>query len=423
MTNIDPALSYAASQKSAALSAPVDALSVGAAMPGSSPAPTATGGGNYDVRQLQQWLKDRGYYPYKVDGWYGPKTTAAVKAFQADAKAAGLYPYAVDGKWGPKTQDAANGWGSTGAGGQPSAAAPTTDAGPAAAAATERTTQETAMMLYGWLASFLDHPEIGSILRSAADEEWSAERLQAALYATNWWRTTQASQRQWLAREEVDEATTKAEVVGLVERLRTTLNELGVSIEESRLRDVARNSLMFGWNDDQIVDALYAESQRNPTVAGQIMRGSYAEQVRRSASDMGLPMSDQAVEQWATQLAFGQASGEQFAAWLSNAASGQYPHFADDIGRGFTVRQLADPYVQLAADTLQMDPDAIDFADPLWNAAINAVDPKTGQRRAMTHAEWGDFLRRDPRYGWDYTEEAVGRAYAAVATLKDRFGR
>ncbi len=53
-----------------------------------------------DVTAVQTELKDKGYDPGGVDGFYGPKTEAAVKAFQ---KARGLE---VDGIVGPKTWEA-----------------------------------------------------------------------------------------------------------------------------------------------------------------------------------------------------------------------------------------------------------------------------------------------------------------------------
>lgn len=422
MSNIDPVLANAAAAKSAALSAPVDALTVGdaAATRGSTSAPTASSG-TWDVRTLQQWLKDRGYYPYKVDGYYGPKTTEAVRAFQRDANARGLYPYKVDGKWGPYTQAAANQWGSSGG-----AAGGATDTGGAAASSPAAVTPDDpmvlAMQMYGWLAAFLDHPEVGPMLRQAAEGRWSAEKLQAALYGTTWWRTTQASARLWMAEEQADPATAAGKVNAEVERVRKTFLDMGVTVAEDRIASLARNSLMFGWSDDQLLDAMWAESQHNPTIAAQLTKGSFAEQVRRGASDYAVPVSESAVEKWSTQLAFGQATPEQFQSWLSQAAAANYPHFADDIGRGFTVRQLADPYLQLAANTLGVDSDSLSFSDPMWNAAINATG-SDGKRRAMTLAEWGDYIRTDPRYGYEYTEEAQGKAFEVVNRLQGIFGK
>lgn len=53
----------------------------------------------YDITVLQQSLAILGYYPYDIDGFYGPQTEAAVKKFQQDN---GLTP---DGMVGPQTYE------------------------------------------------------------------------------------------------------------------------------------------------------------------------------------------------------------------------------------------------------------------------------------------------------------------------------
>jgi hypothetical protein len=68
-----------------------------------TPAPTAPlkpGDSGDQVKVLQRALEKLGYSPGKIDGDYGPSTTAAVKAFQ---KANGLD---ADGVVGPKTREA-----------------------------------------------------------------------------------------------------------------------------------------------------------------------------------------------------------------------------------------------------------------------------------------------------------------------------
>ena len=61
------------------------------------------------VRAVQKRLKELGFYKSGVDGYFGPVTEAAVKAFQ---KANGL---TVDGKVGEKTLTKMNGKGARGA--------------------------------------------------------------------------------------------------------------------------------------------------------------------------------------------------------------------------------------------------------------------------------------------------------------------
>ncbi len=60
--------------------------------------PGATGP---EVQELQRWLKAAGHNPGVIDGKYGAKTTAAVRAFQQAHS-----PLTVDGKVGSATRAA-----------------------------------------------------------------------------------------------------------------------------------------------------------------------------------------------------------------------------------------------------------------------------------------------------------------------------
>jgi peptidoglycan hydrolase-like protein with peptidoglycan-binding domain len=59
------------------------------------------GAAGAEVEELQRWLKAAGHDPGVLDGKYGAKTTAAVKAFQQAHS-----PLAADGKVGASTRAA-----------------------------------------------------------------------------------------------------------------------------------------------------------------------------------------------------------------------------------------------------------------------------------------------------------------------------
>src|SRR5690348_11276268 len=50
---------------------------------------------------------------------------------------------------------------------------------------------------YGYVGAILDNPEVGGLLRQAANNGWTKERLQGAIFQTNWWKTTSATARAW----------------------------------------------------------------------------------------------------------------------------------------------------------------------------------------------------------------------------------
>ena len=92
-----------------------DSYDAGSSAPAAFGAPASNisavlkkGSSGASVTQMQQLLKKAGFDPGPIDGKFGPKTLAALKAFQ---KAKGL---AVDGICGPKSWGALQGTGGTG---------------------------------------------------------------------------------------------------------------------------------------------------------------------------------------------------------------------------------------------------------------------------------------------------------------------
>jgi hypothetical protein len=45
-----------------------------------------------------------------------------------------------------------------------------------------------------------------------------------------------------------------------------------------------------------------------------------------------------------------------------------------------------------------------------------------GKQRPMTYTEWGQYLRSNREFGYEYTEEAQGRAYQVANRIADIFG-
>jgi len=63
-----------------------------------------------DVRALQWAMSLHGWYPYNLDGSYGPRTAQAVQKMQKACVAAGLDPGPVDGVYGARTRSAYCTW-------------------------------------------------------------------------------------------------------------------------------------------------------------------------------------------------------------------------------------------------------------------------------------------------------------------------
>lgn len=271
---------------------------------------------------------------------------------------------------------------------------------------------------YGFSAYALEIPEVKSILDQAAREDWDEERIKGAITSTRFWATTSDAERGWMALEKQDPATAARRKREQVENLRGQAKKLGFTVDERRLNQIADLSLRWGWSAEQSNKSLASEFKFDPT--GQ--KNQLSRTMKQKAADYAIPLSDAAVQQWGQKIIGGEATEEEFNAYLSEQAKSMFPSLSVALDRGITVRQYVDPYVQIAADTLEIPPDQINIADPKWLRAINQTDPKTGDRTSMTLTEWQDTLRQDPTYGWDKTKQARQQATQLSTSVLKTFG-
>jgi len=100
-----------------------------------------------------------------------------------------------------------------------------------------------------------------------------------------------------------------------------------------------------------------------------------------------------------------------------------FPALADQFDAGKTFDQIVDPYKQTAARILEIAPDSVDFQQPQWQRALTQMDEGSSQQRMMSAREWGDYLRRDRSFGYEYTNDAKQKAYQTANQIADMFGR
>lgn len=124
------------------------------------------------VLEIQQALKAAGFDPGPLDGKMGPRTKAAITAYQS---ANGL---AADGIAGPLTQAKLQG------------AAP--------AAAPTATANETYQQKYPQFAWAFNDPEVRKLLEDGVANKWGPDELQGKIQQTTWWKSKSNAERDWL---------------------------------------------------------------------------------------------------------------------------------------------------------------------------------------------------------------------------------
>jgi hypothetical protein len=142
--------------------------------------------------------------------------------------------------------------------------------------------------------------------------------------------------------------------------------------------------------------------------------------LKEQAGQYYVPMSDQALQGWTQKIIGGQITADSFSAYLKEQAKSLFPGLANAIDQGITVQHYTDPYRQIAAQTLELNPDSVDFSSPKFSPALYQKDAKTGANTSMTLSDFGTYLRGLPDYA--KTNQANQQVADFGSSLLNTFG-
>ncbi len=280
-----------------------------------------------------------------------------------------------------------------------------------------------AQELYGAYYDMIKNdPQISKLLEDAIKLGYSDAKFQAELEKTDWWRKTTANARQFQVLETTDPATARAQLDNRIALVRETAQRLGVTLAATSLESIARNAINLGFDlTAQVEDLVGSEAIRSAGGVSQLRFGYVGNSIRESARKFGVALSDVTFNEWVNKIAVGAESTETFESYAQQISRTLYPSLAAGYDRGLTFAQLTDPYAQQASRILEIPASQVDFTDPKWAQAFTMKDEK-GNPTQMSYGEWADYLRTNPSFGWEYTDDAKNRAYTVVNRLAELFG-
>ena len=323
-----------------------------------APAPQ---GGGIDVRAIQRRLVDFGYR-IAVDGVWGPKSKAAWSDFTAKGGSMDTAPAGSDGRGTPSVGGGGAGLGSpvpVAAGGSAAPAAPTA---PSSAGLNPADFRARVLAELPGAAAFLNIPDLVPHIQARLDGTISDQEFAARIQNTEWWRTTPQRARAWMGLQAIDPASAERQ------------------IEEQ------------------------------------------AAKVKEAAGAYYVPMADVTAREWSKKVLSGEVPETAFQEYLRQQAKSLFPALAGAIDSGVTVETYAAPYREIAAQTLEINPNEVNFMDPKWSRALVQVG-KDGQRGSMTLYDWQNLIKTDAAYGWDRTNQARTQASQISERLLETFGR
>jgi hypothetical protein len=97
----------------------------------------------------------------------------------------------------------------------------------------------------------------------------------------------------------------------------------------------------------------------------------------------------------------------------------KYLGFADEVKAGFDVRDIANDYIQMVGNALEIDPETLDLNDPLLAKALRPA----GKKGQFDYISYGDFekeVKKDKR--WWNTSNAKEAASQTALQVQKMFG-
>lgn len=274
----------------------------------------------------------------------------------------------------------------------------------------------TAMTQYGYVSELAKtNPEIQAKLNQAVAEEWDSARFDREIRSTQWFQSRTEQQRQIAVQKATDPATYNNTLLQKQNEVYLAANRMGLSGVNAW--EVATLALENGWSDN-VLQGWLADKYRAATTASGGWTGSAGEiesHIRQTWADYGLTISDATVGTYTTAVLAGRNTLGGVDNEARNYAKAAYPPFAQQLDSGLNMQQIADPYMQTMANTLELSATSVKLSDPAIKRALQGTD---GKPLAM----W-DFerqLKDDAR--WQETKQAKNETYSVLQQVGKDWG-
>jgi hypothetical protein len=142
--------------------------------------------------------------------------------------------------------------------------------------------------------------------------------------------------------------------------------------------------------------------------------GAYQDTLMKYSDDMGLIKGNRELNSYVKEIVSGTRSIDDVAGDMRKQAGVLYANFADRLNADpkLTVRDLVNPYLQVMADTLEIDPNTVKLTDPTIQNAISGT-------KLRSLSEFQTDMRNDSRFGTTKTakREAVDFAQSLLRSF------
>jgi hypothetical protein len=278
---------------------------------------------------------------------------------------------------------------------------------------------------YGWIVDLYDSvPALQSVIDKAVAEKWDGTRFVNAIKSTAWYKDKQQSELKYIELKTSQPGEFSAQVQDKQNTIETYAKSLGFTLSDKQLNTLANQALRFDWSDQELAQYVGTEITRKPKEDGQrvgLNQTQVAVNLRSLADKYGINLNGKDLNGYSAQVIKGEMSEQQITDNFRNLAKTLYPSLANQLDSGMTVTDIAQPYQNIAAQILEVDPTTIDISKPKYGKLFDFTPQQNGQARMMSQTEWTKYVRSLPE--WKKTDN-YRQAYSSMATNLARvFGK
>lgn len=276
---------------------------------------------------------------------------------------------------------------------------------------------------YGFIEELFNSvPELKKLFDKAVKGGWTAEKFQAGLRDTKWWKSKPETARKFLITQYGDPATAKQQLAQQRVKIKQMAAQLGIKVDSKlskKLDQWSLNSLMNGWSDAQMRDEL----GKFVTFGGDDWGGEGGEAIEKLktyAYQMGVTFDGKWFADRARLIVRGMATQQDYEDEIRRASKSVFSQWSKQIDAGQTVQDLAAPYMQSMSQILELPAGSINLFDPTIKGALQAKDKATGANAVKPIWQFENDLRSDSR--WKSTQNAQNSMMQVAHQVLSDFG-
>lgn len=283
--------------------------------------------------------------------------------------------------------------------------------------------REELAQTYGYaLRVIYSVPELKELFERAVNAEegqYTPEKFQSDLQNTRWYQDNdQYFRKAWTA-EQMGGADWEADFDEAKLAVQGAAQQMGADVTPEELDALARRYIYEGWSEPSrqglLTQALSEEIAFMPTESGGMalrgQAGSFVDNLKALSLANGLKYNDDWYLGAARSVASGLTDEAYWQRELSRQAASMFPNYSEQIEAGMNAMDIATPYINIYAQTMERSPYELD---------LNNADIRRAMMDGQGLFEFQQSLREKPE--WMNTKQAEDRVSEISLQVMKMFG-